>query len=63
MNLQSWFWLLLGLFIIYKIYRKALGKNGIDITIKVYSEPGTPEKVANSAKPRLAKLQIFMKQI
>jgi len=57
MNLQSWFWLLLGLFVIYRIYRKALGKNGIDITIKVYSEPGTPEKVANSAKPRQAKLQ------
>jgi hypothetical protein len=57
MNLQSWFWLLLGLFVIYGIYRKALGKNGIETTIKVYSEPGTPEKVANSAKPRLAKLQ------
>ena len=57
MNSLSWFWLLLGFFIIYRIYRKALDKNGIDITIRVYSEPGTPEKVANSAKPRLAKLQ------
>jgi hypothetical protein len=34
-----------------------LDKNDIEITIKVYSEPGTPEKVANSAKPRQAKLQ------
>ena len=57
MSSQSWFWLLLGLFVIYRIYRKALDKNRIDITIKVYSEPGTPKKVANSAKPRLAKLQ------
>jgi hypothetical protein len=56
-NTQSWFWLLLGLVVVYALYKKAMNKHSINMIIKIWSEPGTPVNIANSAKPKLAKLK------
>jgi hypothetical protein len=57
MSLLSWFWLLLGLFLIYRAYKKAIEKHNIDIIIKVRGEADAPKIISESAELRLARLQ------
>jgi len=57
MSFQSWFWLLVGLFVIYRVYKKALDNNSINTIIKIRDVDDAPKFVSESTELKLAKIQ------